>query len=73
MLPQVKGNRIETLAPGILMGANVDAATPFLYPDNVNVAFTGNSIAYSQFSPFCVTSAGGITFTGNTFHNLMCR
>jgi hypothetical protein len=31
------------------MGANVEAAAPFLYPDNVNIAFTGNTVIYSQY------------------------
>ena len=50
---QVTNNRIESYAPGMIVGANVDAAVPFRYPDMVNIAFIGNKVV-----PCCAACAG---------------
>lgn len=65
-------NRIESYAPGMVVGANVDAAVPFRYPDILNVAFVGNRVINVQYSPLTVTSGGNIKIQGNSFVDVMC-
>ena len=69
---QVMNNRIESYAPGMIVGANVDASVPFRYPDIGNVAFIGNKVINVQYSPLTITSGGSMKVQGNSFQNVMC-
>lgn len=57
----------------MLLAANLNAQTPFIYGNNYNVRFINNTVASSQTPPLTVTTASKIVVQDNRFINVLCR
>jgi hypothetical protein len=57
----------------MLLAANLNAQTPFIYGNNYNVRFINNTVANSQTPPLTVTTASKIVVQDNRFINVLCR
>ncbi|KAK9907981.1 hypothetical protein WJX75_000985 [Coccomyxa subellipsoidea] len=68
----VRDNYFEGEQPGMLLAANLNAQTPFIYGNNYNVRFINNTVANSQTPPLTVTTASKIVVQDNRFINDLC-
>ncbi len=71
----VRGNRVQSSAAGIYVGAcRLDAdEAPVEQRLNRNISISGNLICSSRQTPIVATSASGLAITDNTIRNALPR
>ena len=72
----VRNNVVRSMAPGVWLGASVDARdggdqTPATQRLNERVSVVGNTIEGSLKTPMMITSAAGVLIEGNAFRDCL--